>query len=510
MGNSSSYTVISDPLNDVHSLTILFQEAETPEIKSEVVNKICDLFTDIFVNFEPKLELSQKAALKEGLVELMGQYYVACLALNQEQVLHCMKWFCVNNREVCLAVYKNQVVFESVIRSLQHCAQNPSQKTINRDVAALRLVNSVMKMIPEDRRIVTKFLPVLSQILSNDKVHDHIKAQAVNFFFLASCDDSTHQSIRSIVPHLTALVKAANWEANYFSAALAIINLSSNDMSVLSELEWDHVINNIYDALELSMLGLDFPRGSRRYYTDWLLLVSIITICKTTKLRTIVKNTNFYPLGQKIISQYPPQSDNLLYRYALILLSYLERDEFDETIKPLTASKINPQDIYFQTPSMEGYLYKSSTFGWKKYYFCLTGSVIKYWVNLETAKENLFVNPRQRVLIESVGKVEQNNRQFVLKGMTYHPIEYILYADTEELREKWLNVIKLGVLKRNESQGQGQKLIQDEQWNGKYEQDEEDDDNELKSIPLNASIINSLNNKKGPPNNLDSLHDAFM
>eukprot|EP00301_Raphidiophrys_heterophryoidea_P024653 c8077_g1_i1.p1 GENE.c8077_g1_i1~~c8077_g1_i1.p1 ORF type:complete len:607 (+),score=147.11 c8077_g1_i1:44-1822(+) len=421
----------------------------------EDLMNLCNEFATIFNNFKEKLPKCQHIANNMGLPNTLLVFIETASVPDQENVLHCLKWMCIRNAALSRTIYLNKPLMskvQSIISAATTSSSRANSERLLLEIAALRLVSSIARELwDEHASIISQFLPtVLSLLESSSKADVSVRAQGVNFVTVLSYNSAIANQLRSAVPLLVVVVKEANTELNYFGAAIAIANLGdgsdahahahtqSDARDVLSDLEWRTIIQHLRQALVRSLEGADYPEGSRRFYTPWMLCLCISNLCARPRLLEFIRKSQFEEPLRKALHQPSGELQNLQHQYSAVALTYIDIGTAPPaTITPLVANTVsnnsnnntdgsNTTATTFSSLSslslstlpssfdnstgtattlfdVEGCLRMKMELRWHNRYAVLNKNLLRYWKNENRAKENAFVDPRGRWVIKTVG-----------------------------------------------------------------------------------------------------------
>jgi hypothetical protein len=445
---------VPDPIQETAVLIRQFLEAPDSDTKADLVEEICDQFSAVFLNQFSKFKECQARAAHDGFLEEVWDWLVTS-PHHQEKALHALKWCCLDNRDSCVLMAQSADSFDYLIELLSE--KDDNEGTSPRDVAALRFVNSISRMLWEEKVTLSgKFIPVFRELLDEQSTTDDVRFQIINFVFLMSCDDATHAILvneSTLVIQLAKVAKTGSHRKNYFGAALCVMNIikTNPDWSgVFSGLEWRVIIQDTRTALERSLKGEDFPEGSRTFFTDWLVCSALHNICKLPELVKIIRSVNFLHVMDQGVAKYNPNSP---FAQVLASLDSPKSDPSSDTIDYNNDDSITNRS--FDEPEspnnthIHGNLNFVSLIKSESSYFVLSGSMLKSWTTLSLAKELGFRNHTSRIIVTGVEWQNRKKHEFKVMGEYKTPVTWHLRAESAERANAWMEAIQEQVGKRS-------------------------------------------------------------
>eukprot|EP00298_Acanthocystis_sp_HF-20_P010537 c18903_g1_i2.p1 GENE.c18903_g1_i2~~c18903_g1_i2.p1 ORF type:complete len:543 (+),score=139.25 c18903_g1_i2:65-1630(+) len=290
--------------------------------KIDIAKYLIETLSETFAVNQTQFVSLQNSAIEMRIEEKLIEIVITSSEVKfyQTIALQCIRWCCLNNQKNSQIVYESSKLMEYLAHFMTvACRPTTIAHIVERTITTLSLVNTIARCLwGVHDSLFRYFLQSILDIITNSQKHfSSIVIHSISFLIVVSANVLTHPLLTNAIYPLTNVVKNSTHKDLIFLASipLAILGEYSDDnigiMQLLSEKE---NIRCIIDAFGNSIEGLDYPEGSRRFYTPWVLCMALSSMCRFEKPANTLRKKGIIELLKKATEI--KLDDNRLYYFA--------------------------------------------------------------------------------------------------------------------------------------------------------------------------------------------------
>eukprot|EP00299_Pterocystis_sp_00344_P013486 c6611_g1_i2.p1 GENE.c6611_g1_i2~~c6611_g1_i2.p1 ORF type:complete len:438 (+),score=111.53 c6611_g1_i2:33-1316(+) len=302
--------------------------------------------------FEAGGDLSalQRASIENGIVQVVISSSLSqgkARPMTQELALHCLKWIGLDNPSTSETMFADDLLIAAIARVIKEAVdviqtgdRYRDGVILARNEAAIRFIATLSRSLPNHHSaLIEMFGDSLGHIVANPKHPNSIRLQSVNWFAIVGCNTIVSHKISHCRTALISIASLNDTSLNSIVAMITVANIScaaldfehseghlepSKEVTQVMEDYIDVMVNPVImkmlkEALSRTVEGRDYPTGSHRFLTLWMLCMGTANLSRSVNASRMMKQVGVV----KTLLRISPQIDSKAHKFAAFAIAMI-------------------------------------------------------------------------------------------------------------------------------------------------------------------------------------------